>query len=133
MRYVLDASVAVAAARPSEPTHAHARRRLDRLLRADDEMVVPAIFQIEVAAALARVGVPAMEVTSYVERLLAAASIVTLGPARARQIQSVAVLTRLRAADATYAWLAGREGLPLITSDNEVLERAVAICSAERP
>lgn len=133
MRYVLDASVAVAAARPSELTHAAALRRLERVLRGDDEIVVPVIFQIEVAAALTRVGIPAVEVTSYVEKLLAVAAVVTLGPVRARQIQSVAVLTRLRGADATYAWLAGREGVPLVTSDDEVLQRAAPICVPERP
>jgi predicted nucleic acid-binding protein len=41
-RLVLDASVAVAAAKPTEVTHAAARRRLTRVLSGHDEIVVPA-------------------------------------------------------------------------------------------
>jgi predicted nucleic acid-binding protein len=58
VRLVLDASVAVAAARPSEPFHAISRARVARVLAGDDEIVVPAIFPIEVGASLARVGEP---------------------------------------------------------------------------
>jgi predicted nucleic acid-binding protein len=59
MRLVLDASVAVAAARPNEPSHAASRARIERVLAGSDEIVVPAIFPIEVGASLARVGDPA--------------------------------------------------------------------------
>ena len=37
------------------------------------------------------------------------------------------------AADAAYVWLAGRENVPFITSDREVLDRAAPVCIAERP
>ena len=48
MRYVLDASVAVAAAHPSEPTHAAALGRVARVLHGDDDIVVPTLFPIEI-------------------------------------------------------------------------------------
>jgi len=56
--YVLDASVAVASLRPNEPGHTAAKKRLGVLLTGSDTLVVPAIFGIEVASALARVGFP---------------------------------------------------------------------------
>jgi predicted nucleic acid-binding protein len=50
MKLVLDASVAVAAARPIEVAHQAARQRIARVFRGEDDIVVPAIFPIEVGA-----------------------------------------------------------------------------------
>jgi predicted nucleic acid-binding protein len=44
-----------------------------------------------------------------------------------------AVVSRLRAADAVYMWLAAHEGVPLVTSDDEILQRGAASCRVERP
>lgn len=86
-----------------------------------------------VASALSRTGFEAEWVTAHVDHLLASATVVVLGPVRARKIQRVAMVTKLRAADAIYAWLAGREGIPLVTLDGEVLRRGASICRIERP
>jgi predicted nucleic acid-binding protein len=103
MRFVLDASVAVAAARPNEPSHAASRARVERVLAGSDEIVVPAIFPIEVGASLARVGDPAAAVCAYVDALMSVASLVaTIGPLRAPRIRDMAIASRLRAADAAY-------------------------------
>lgn len=40
---------------------------------------------------------------------------------------------RLRAADAAYVWLAERQGIPLVTSDREMLRRGAAFCQVEAP
>jgi predicted nucleic acid-binding protein len=134
VRYVLDASVAVAAAHPNEPTHALARSRLVRVLAGEDEIVVPALFPIEVAAALSRTGSPATLVENFVTPLVAAPTkIFTIGPRAALRIQHMAMRLKLRAADATYVWLAMRQGVPLITSDTEILERASGVCQVDRP
>ncbi len=58
MRLVLDASVAVAAARAREVSHRAAQARVGGILRGDDELIVPTLFAVEVGAALAREGVP---------------------------------------------------------------------------
>jgi predicted nucleic acid-binding protein len=134
MKLVLDASVAVAAVRPREPSHQPSRRRLERVLRGPDVVVVPSIFTIEVAAALGRVGEDPLAI-----RALVAAfdrpphEIVTIGRVRARQILEVAVACRLRAADAIYVWLAANRRIPLCTLDEEVLERARTTCQMVRP
>ena len=133
MRYVLDASVAVAGLRPSEPHHAAAVRRLTPLLKGLDSIVVPALFRIEVASALARAGFSAAHVDRFVRELVAHATEVTLGPVRARRVQRVAVATRLRAADAVYVWVAETSALPLITSDGEIAARASARCRVLAP
>jgi predicted nucleic acid-binding protein len=134
VRLILDASVAVAAAHPSEPTHAAALARVMRVLRGLDELVAPVIFPIEVAAALSRTGTPAAIVEQFVAPLVAEPTrLITIGPRTAGRIQRVAVRLRLRAADAAYVWLATREGVPLVTSDREMLQRGVAACQVERP
>jgi predicted nucleic acid-binding protein len=89
-----------------------------------DEIVVPALFDIEVVSALVRRGVAPGSVERFFKRHFATRTLVTLGPRTARAVCSVVGLTRLRAADALYVWLAAREGLPLVTADREVLNRA---------
>lgn len=133
MRFVLDASVAVAAARPQEPSYRAAFARVTRVLAGLDAIVVPSLFQIEVASALSRTGFDARWVNAHIEHLLASATVVVLGPVRAKKIQRVAMSTKLRAADATYVWLAGREAIPLVTLDAEVVRRGASVCSVEAP
>jgi predicted nucleic acid-binding protein len=94
------------------------------LLGGHDEVVVPALFDIEVVSALVRRGVAPASVERFFERHFATRTLVTLGPRAARAVCGVVGLTRLRAADAQYVWLAAREGLPLVTADREVLNRA---------
>jgi predicted nucleic acid-binding protein len=133
MRYVLDASVAVASLRPNEPLHAAAVAFLSPLLKGDDAIVVPAIFRIEVASALARAMFTPAQVARFVGAFVARATIVTIGPRRAIRIERVAIATRLRAADAMYVWLAAREGIPLVTGDAEVQQRAKGACRVVSP
>jgi predicted nucleic acid-binding protein len=133
MRLVLDACIAVASQRPHEPLYAASRSRVDRILAGADELVVPSTFAIEVASALTRGRVPAGEVRRFVGLLLVNADILTIGPRKADAISSIAMLTRLRAYDAVYVWLAHREEVPLVTADEEILARAAAYCAVERP
>jgi predicted nucleic acid-binding protein len=133
LRYVLDASVAVAAARPQEPSYAASFGRVSRVLAGLDQILVPALFRIEVASALARTGFEPKWIDAHVEHLLTSARVVVVGPVRSKRVQRVAMTAKLRAADATYVWLAGREAIPLVTLDEEVLIRGAAFCPVERP
>jgi predicted nucleic acid-binding protein len=134
MRLVLDASVAVAAARAREPLHRAAQSRVAGLLRGEDELVVPAIFSVEVAAALARVHEPAPAIQAYVDALLrTAARVVPLSPAVARRARDTAMRWRLRAADALYVSLAAWESLPLCTLDREMAQRGASACEVIAP
>jgi len=125
MTLVLDASVAVASERPNEPGHASSRALVDRVLRGDDVLVVPALFPVEVIAALARRGHDPAAAERLVDALVAPpCEVVSLGPRRAALVARFAARHRLRAADACYAWLAWRRGLPLVTLDEEMVRRA---------
>ncbi|HEX3770253.1 MAG TPA: type II toxin-antitoxin system VapC family toxin [Polyangiaceae bacterium] len=133
MKYVLDASVAVASLRPNEPLHSASVAYLSPLLKGIDAIIVPAIFRIEVASALARAGFAAPQVERFVEAFLSNATVVTIGPQSSRRIQAVSVATRLRAADAIYVWLAETKALPLVTADREIHQRAAARCQVIGP
>lgn len=74
------------------------------------------------SAALSRQGFAEAEILTFVDDL--GAKVVTMGPKAADAARRVAIQTRLRGADAIYVWLAAREGLPLCTSDEEIVERA---------
>jgi predicted nucleic acid-binding protein len=131
--YVLDASVAVAAVRPAEPSHAAARSRLASLLAGQDDIVVPAIFDAEVTSALVRGGAAPAAARRYLDHDLAARQLVTIGPRAARAISGVAARTLLRAADAAYVWVASTRGLPLVTLDREIERRTGSLCQVEAP
>ena len=124
MRYVLDASVAVAALRRTEPFHAEALQRCMPLFAGRDEIIVPAIFDVEVASALLRRGTAPATVRSFFARHFTQRTLVTLGPRAIRAVRSVVDKTRLRAADAFYVWVAAREDLVLVTADREIASRA---------
>jgi predicted nucleic acid-binding protein len=125
LKLVLDASVVVASERASEPGHARSRALVDRILRGDDEIVVPAIFGIEIIAGLARRGHDATAAERLVAALLAPpAEVLVLGPRRAVLVARFAARHRLRAADACYAWVASRLGTTLVTLDEEMVRRA---------
>jgi len=134
MKLVLDASVAVAAARPTKSAHHAARQRIARIFRGEDDIVVPAIFPIEVGASLARVGEPAEAVSAYVDALMSVTvGVMTIGPIHAKRIRDMAISSRLRAADAAYAWLAVREQIPLCTLDKELGQRCANYCRIVAP
>ncbi|MGA7119765.1 MAG: type II toxin-antitoxin system VapC family toxin [Polyangiaceae bacterium] len=131
--YVLDASVAVAAVRPCEPSHAPARARLARLLTGADDIVVPALFDVEVTSALVRGQALPARAEKYLRVDLAGRKLVTIGPRSARAICGVVAKTQLRAADAAYVWVALTHGLPLVTLDDEVGRKVAGICRVEPP
>jgi predicted nucleic acid-binding protein len=134
MKYVLDASVAVAALRNGEPGHVDALRRCLPLFAGRDHATVPAIFDLEVVAALVRRGADPARVTAFFEKHFASRTLVTVGPRAVRSTRAVLASTRLRAADALYVWVAAREGLSLVTDDTEILQRAaLAGVHAMRP
>src|SRR5262249_61751949 len=109
-----------AAPRRAEPGHRRSRARVAGVLSGTDEIVVPSLFGIEVAASLARVGVAPPAIRSYVDALLAGADVVTLGPRAARRARETAMRWRLRAAAAVYVWLAEPRVGPPCTLDEEL-------------
>lgn len=129
---VLDASIAVASFRPTEALHVVSRARLEVLLQAGAELVVPSIFDAEVVSALVRRGAPFAAACRAVDQLNPRR--VMLGPRATKGILAVVAATQLRAADAAYVWVAKRQKLELITADAEILARAERVgVTAVRP
>jgi predicted nucleic acid-binding protein len=134
MKLVLDASVAVAAMRTSEPSHAAARARIERAIRNADALLLPPIFPAEVGGALARLGVPEAQIRRLVDALVRSPhEVVTMGPKRAGATQSLAMNGRLRGADAVYVWLANARNVTLCTLDDEMTRRGGAFCTVISP
>jgi predicted nucleic acid-binding protein len=48
-------------------------------------------------------------------------------------VSQLAAAARLRAADAVYVWVASKEGVALISSDQEILQRATTVCLVQAP
>jgi predicted nucleic acid-binding protein len=123
---VLDASVFIAAISPAERHHARARQLLAQ--HPDTEpFLVPALFRIEVVAALARRGEPA----AFVDTVDAIAQgprfhAVALDADLLAHATEVARGARLRAYDAVYVTLALRRRQPILTLDAEVVERGTS-------
>lgn len=113
--------------------HRLARGRVVGVLSGGDEIVVPTLFAVEVAASLARIGVRLSAIRSYVDRLLDGARVIPLGPRAARQARETAMRWKLRAADAIYVWVAERENLPLCSLDRELGRRAAGACTVIGP
>lgn len=134
MRFVLDASVAVSAARPSEPFHAQSRKRIERVLQHRDRIVIPILFGIEVSAALARADEKKSAIQHYVNAFVHGPHEVIAMPASALpDISEVAMSCKLRAADSVYVWVAREYDIPLCTLDDEIVKRASRFCSVIRP
>lgn len=89
-----------------------------------DVVVVPTIFDLELTSALVRRGVDPARVDRFFEQHLVTRERVTIGPRAVGALRRILATTQLRAADAIYVWVAAREGLDLVTADDEVLRRA---------
>jgi predicted nucleic acid-binding protein len=123
---VLDASVFVAAISPREIHHAAARALYDSHA-ADRAFLVPALFRVEVLAALARRNEPD-ELLDTVDVLVSGPRFhaVTLDASLVERATQVARAARLRAYDAVYVALALNRHAALLTLDSEVRSKVAA-------
>jgi len=128
-RFVLDASVALAwvVGRNPDPYAETVRQRI----RAGSKPVVPALWQLEIANALALVGrrkvLGADEVEESVDYFRAFATTVAEIDSNCLSVREAFRVSRevgLTAYDAVYFDLAQREGLPLATLDKALREGA---------
>jgi predicted nucleic acid-binding protein len=123
---VLDASVFVAARSPQE-VHHQAAVALLAAFPMGTRFLVPAVFRVEVMAAMARRG----ESDEYLSALDAqirgpAFSVVPVGPGLLDAATDVARRARVRGYDALYAAVALREQATLLTMDGDLARRLVA-------
>jgi predicted nucleic acid-binding protein len=120
---VLDASVYVAYLSPSEHHHEQALRLWDGY-PPEEPFAVPAVFRLEVIAAMARRG-ESSDVLDAIDALARGPKFeaVPLSGGLLDTAARVARAARLRAYDALYAALALERGCPLLTLDGDVARR----------
>jgi predicted nucleic acid-binding protein len=133
--YTVDASVFISAFIPSEPHHSASQACLSRLRTAGDDLACPMLVLVEVAAVLARTTGDNVRAQSFARSLasLPGMRLFTLDRDLAEHAVKVATEARLRGADAVYVALAARQGAALITWDQEMLTRAVALVNVATP
>lgn len=124
--HVLDASAFLAAISPREIHHVRARELYDSAPE-DRSFLVPALFRVEVLAALARRG-EREEVLDAVDALVSGPRFhsIAVEPSLLRRAAIVARAARLRAYDAVYAALALERSAALVTLDGDVCSRLMA-------
>lgn len=126
MSPVLDASVFIATLSPAEPHHA-AALALYAARPATSPFLVPAIFRLEVLAALTRKGAPA-ELIDTADALVRGPVFcaIPMDTALLDEAARLARLTGLRAYDAVYVAVAARFRTPLVTLDRDMVRRIEA-------
>ena len=132
---VLDANVWVASLLGDEPKHIDSDRWLYDWLSNERSLVVPALFVVEVGSAVARRRRSALEGNIAIARVETeplldirdqSPHLWSSGARHAANLQ-------IRAADAIYVALAADLGLPLVTWDQEILDRAADVIDVRTP
>jgi len=135
MNCTVDASVFVAAARPSEAQHRASVAFLRFVQAQGATMVSPAIVLPESAAAIARpTGDEELARGVIAEmRQLPNVRLVFVDRALALEASAIAIAQRLRGADSIYVAVAQTFAATLVTWDSEMLERAAPAAVARTP
>lgn len=132
---IVDANVWVANDRPADAFHVASGRWIHQQVAGGVQFFDPLLVLAEVAGAIARItGSPLQG--RRVFRDLAAMPGLHLVPADRALFMEAAALAadlRLRGADSVYVAVARRLGLPLVTWDQEVSQRAAAVITVLHP
>lgn len=132
---VVDASVWVAACLPADAHHRQVLDFLGRIVERGETVIVPNPALAEIGGALAR-HCDAPELAAQALDLLrrqAKPSIAPLDDALGEAAAELARGERLRGADAVYVALAARLETPLVTLNQEMVERGAAAARVLRP
>lgn len=135
LRFVVDASVFIAAARADELFHVDALSVFEALTQRGALLYLPAIVLSEVAAALARQGADPIDIEQELGVVggWPGGTIVPVDGQLATLSARLAADQLLRGCDAIYVALAHMVGADLITLDNEQRSRAPRSVSTLTP
>jgi predicted nucleic acid-binding protein len=133
--FVIDASVYVADARPSEPFHAEAKTVLRAMADRGATLVLPAIALAEVAGALVRaIGDPQLaQATAEMYGQWPGARVAAVDEALGILACEIASEARLKGCDAVYVALARVYGAVLVSLDREQIARSPTDVTARTP
>jgi predicted nucleic acid-binding protein len=132
---VIDASVWVSRALPSDVHHSQSRVWATRFSTTRERLVVPSIFLVEFGSAVCRRTDSAHQARKAVLKIASdpVFNIIDLDLQLISDSTDVAMDLRVRGADAIYVALAQRLNLALVTWDHEQLERAGPILNVMTP
>lgn len=133
MSLTIDASVWIAAADATDKFHQPSRDLLRKIVTAGIAVIQPAFGRTEVACALARRlrdGVQAQQLTHVLMNRMVTSEI-AMDTAFLTAAENAGTCQFLRGADALYATVAQQSQSPLISWDNEHLQRAGGITPAD--
>jgi predicted nucleic acid-binding protein len=132
---VPDATVWISALLRHDPHHVAGARWLRAWMNAGGTIVAPTLIVPEVAGAVIRRSGRLRLARQAIADLLADPTVrlVDLDARLADNAADLAANLRLRGADAVYVALARREGVPLVTWDQEQLTRAQGVVATHTP
>lgn len=132
---IVDANVWVSSLIAGEPDNHACRRWLESRMATGTRLIIPTLALAEVAGAVARRGGTFLAGQHALDWVLRAPNlqIVPLNQVLGLRAAELAAVYRLRGADAVYAAVADDFELPLVTLDQEVLQRASSIVETIRP
>lgn len=132
---VLDASVWVANLVADEPRHVESRRWLREWLSAGSGLVVPHVFLVEVGSAISRRRQRAGDGEGAVARIRSEPLIEVRHVSRENWERATVLAPRLqlRTGDVLYVTLAEQLEIPLVTWDQEILDRAASVVDVRTP
>lgn len=132
---IVDASVWSSAELGRELDHHISLEWRERQIRRGVSLFIPSLALTEVAGAVARATGDVLRGAEAVRTMEAIRSlkVFPLGDELMKHATALAARLRLRGADAVYVALAHRRGLPLVTWDSEVRERAAPLVRVVRP
>jgi len=132
---VIDASVWISFLIKQDVNHVVTRPWLTQILREKSPLAAPVLLLAEIGGAVSRrLKNPDMGEES-VKRLLAIPTLhlVSMDHALGLQISQIASRYRLRGADACYVAVAAQLGVPLVSWDQEHIERTRGLITAYSP
>ena len=131
----VDASVVTSALVADDVHFAVSRPWLQSWVASGNTIYAPTLILAEVAGAIARrTGDPAAGRRGIIRvRRLSTLSLVALDERLAEDAAQLAADLRLRGADAVYVAVARRFGVPLVTWDQEQLQRGAAVVATRPP
>lgn len=132
---VVDASVWVSLCHRKDRHHERSRDWLVSVLESDEALCAPALFVVEVAAAIRRLTGSEDHAREVLENLseLGIVTLIEVTVERSARAAGIAARTAVRGADAVYLELAASRDETLVTWDRRQLERGKAVASVMTP
>lgn len=132
---IVDANVWVSAVVRRDIFHQRSRLWIRSQSHSLGSMVVPSLAVVEVAGSVSRIQISPMRGQRVAQWMLRSPNVqvIPLTEALIERAVEVAAIRQIRGADAVYVAVADELGLPLVTWDGELQQRAASIVNVIQP